>query len=93
MYLKTDSDISTPEKFLYNKCDIWEETVSNWLQTKRGVTNLLLSYVIHKDTTPLTKDKYKFIVYNISLTTAVFKADSRKIANILTPLVLDNYVF
>ena len=57
--------------------------MSNWLQTKRGVTNLLLSYVIHKDTTPLTKDKYKFIVYNISLTTAVFKADIRKVANMM----------
>ena len=57
--------------------------MSNWLQTKIGVTNLLLSYVIHKDTTPLTKDKYKFIVYNISLTTAVFKADIRKVANMM----------
>ena len=45
----TNSDVSTPGNFSYNKCDIWEDTVRNWLNTKRGVTNLPLSYVICKD--------------------------------------------
>ena len=60
----------------------------NWLQTKIGVTNLPLFYFICKDTTPLTMDHSEFIIYNASLTASVFKADSRKVKNILTPLVL-----
>ena len=56
LYCKTDSDVSTPEKFSYNKWEICEETVKNWLQTKRVVTNLPLAYVISKDINPLTMD-------------------------------------
>ena len=54
---KTDSDVSTPDKFSYNKWYIWEETVINWLKTKRGVTNIPLSYDILNNTTPLTMDE------------------------------------
>ena len=89
----TESDVSTPEKFPSNKWDIWEDTVSNWLQTKIGVTNLPLSYVIRKDTTPLAMDHSKLIIYNASLTTSVFKANSRKVENLLTPLGMDTYAF
>ena len=90
---KTDSDVSTPEKFAYTKWEIWEETVSNWLQTKRGVTDLPLSYIIRKETAPANMDHSQLIVYNASLDTAVFKADSRKVATLLTPLVLDTDAF
>ena len=55
--LKNNSDVSTPEKFSYNKWDIWEETVRNWLKNKRGVTNTPISYAILKNTTPLTMDE------------------------------------
>ena len=61
----------------------------NWLPTKRGVTNLSISYVIHKDNNPLTMHNSKLIIYNVSLTTAILKDDSRKVANILIPLVMD----
>ena len=74
----TDSDISTPEKFSYTKWDIWEETVRNLLHTKRVSTNLPLSYVVHKDTNPLTVDHSEFIIYNTSLTTDVLKSNRRK---------------
>ena len=67
--------------------------MSNWIKTKRVVTNIPLSYVILNDTTPLTMDHSEFIIYNASLTTAVFNADSRKVANLLKPLVLDNDAF
>mmetsp|Transcript_15996 Transcript_15996/g.23840 ORF Transcript_15996/g.23840 Transcript_15996/m.23840 type:complete len:787 (+) Transcript_15996:5053-7413(+) len=90
---KTDSDVSTPEKFAYNKWEVWEETVVNWLQTKRGVTDLPLSYIIRKVTPPARMDHSQLIIYNASLTTAVFKADSKKVANLLTPLVLDTDAF
>ena len=55
-YLDWDTfiDVSTTEKFSYNKWNIWGEKVRNWLQTKRGVINIPLSYAIRKDTTPLT---------------------------------------
>ena len=33
------------------------------------------------------------IIYNVILTTDVFKADSRNIENLLTPLVLDTDAF
>ena len=56
LYCNNDIDVRTPEKFSYNKWGICEETVQNWLQTKRVVTNLPLSYVISKDTNPLTMD-------------------------------------
>ena len=62
-------------------------------ETKRGVTNLPLSYVIFKDTTPLTMDRSELIIYNASLNTAVLKADTRKATNLLKPLVLDTDAF
>ena len=85
----TESDVSTPEKFPSNKWDIWEDTVSNWLQTKIGVTNLPLSYVIRKDTAPLATYHSKFIIYNEILINAVFMTDIRNVSNLLTRLVLD----
>ena len=42
---------------------------------------------------PLTIDHSELIIYNTSLITDIFKADSRKVENILTPFVLDNYAF
>ena len=65
----------------------------NWIQTKGGVTNLPISYVIHKDIPPLTMDHSKLIIYNKHLTSAVLKSDSRKVANILTSIVLDTDAF
>ena len=59
---KNNSDVSTPEKLSYNKWDIWEEAVRNWLKTKRVVTNLPISYVIFKDTTPITMDHSDLII-------------------------------
>ena len=35
----------------------------------------------------------ELIIYNSSLTTDVFKPDSRKVANILAPIVLGTYAF
>ena len=35
----------------------------------------------------------KLIIYNATLNTAVFKAGRRKVANILTPIVLDTDAF
>ena len=35
----------------------------------------------------------KLIIYDESLNTAIFKADSRKVANILRPIVLDTDAF
>ena len=67
--------------------------MSNWLNTKILVTKLPLFYVIRKDTTPLTMDHSKLIIYNVSLTTAALKYGSRKVANLLTPLVLDTDSF
>ena len=61
----------------------------NWLQTKIEVTNLPLSYVIHKDTNPITMDHSELIIYNFSLTTVILKYNRRKVANILIPLVMD----
>ena len=61
----------------------------NWLQTKIEVTNLHLSYVIHKDTNPITMDHSKLIIYNVSLNTPILKDYRRKVANILIPLVMD----
>ena len=90
---KTGSDVSTPEKLSNKKWEIWEEAVRNWIHTKILVSSLSLPYVIHKDTTPLTMDHYELIIYNYSLTTAIFKAGRRKVANILTPLVLDTDSF
>ena len=43
---------------------VWEETLS-WLQTKRGVTDLPLSYVIRKDTAPA-----ELVIFNARLTIA-----------------------
>ena len=65
----------------------------NWLPTKRGVTNLSISYVIHKDNNPLTMHNSKLIIYNVSLTTDISKADRSKVANLQTPLVLDTDAF
>ena len=48
----------------------------NWLQNKRVVSDLPLIYVIHKYNTPLSMYHSKFIVYNVSLTAAIFNADS-----------------
>ena len=90
---KTKSYVITTGKFLYNKWEILEETVINWLQAKIGFTNLPLSYVISKDTNPLTMDHSELIIYNDSLTTAVLKSDKRKVANMLTRIVLDNDAF
>ena len=84
----TDSGVSTPEKFSYNKWEILEDTVSNWIKTKRVVTNIPLSYVILNDTTPLTMDHSEFIIYNASLDTAVFKYYRREVINLLTALIL-----
>ena len=67
--------------------------MKNWLQTKIGVTNLPLYYVIRKDTTPLAIDHSKLIIYNASLTTSIFKANSRMVENLLTPLGMDTYAF
>ena len=64
-----------------------------FLQTERGVTNLPLSYVIFKDTTPLTMDRSELIIYNASLNTSVLKADTRKATNLLKHLVLDTDAF
>ena len=60
-----------------------------WLQTKIGVINLPLSYAICNYTTPLTMDQSEFIINNSIWTTGVFKINSKKVANILTPLVLN----
>ena len=90
---KTNSYVITTGKFSYNKWGILEETVINWLQAKRGFTNLPLSYVIRKDNNPLTMYQSELIIYNDSLTTAVLKSDIRKVANILTHIVLDNDAF
>ena len=90
---KTNSDVSTPVKLPCNKWDIWEEKVRNGLKTKIGVTNPPISYVIHKDNTPPKMYHSELIIYNASLTTSVLKVDSRKVANILTPLVLDTDAF
>ena len=76
---KTDSAVHTPEKFSYIKWDICEDTVINWIQTKRGVTNLPLSYVINKDNTTLKIDHSKLIIYNDRFTTVVLTADIRKV--------------
>ena len=65
----------------------------NWLQTKRGVTNLPISYVINKDTNPLTMDHSEWIIYNVSLNTEILKDDSRKVANIIITLVMDTDAF
>ena len=89
----TDSDVRNTEKFSFKKWYIWEGKVRNWLQTKRGVTNPPLSYVIHKDTNPLTMDHSELIIYNVSLTTVILKDDSRKVSNILILLVIDAYAF
>ena len=88
-----DSDVNTPEKFSYTKWDIWDEIVRNCIHNKRGVTNLSISYVIRKDTNPPTMDHSELTIYNTILMTAFLKAASRKIENILTPLVLDTYSF
>ena len=90
---RTNSDVSIPDKFSYNKWDIGEETVSNWIKTKGGVTNPPLSYVICESTNPLTMDHSELIIYNTSLTTEVFKDDSKKVANLLTHIVLDTDAF
>ena len=92
MDCNTNSDVSTTET-LYNKWEIWEETGRNWIQAKRGVTNLLLYYFIHKDTSPLTMDNSELIIFYANLATSVFKVDIRKVANLLTPLVLDTDAF
>ena len=63
----------------------------NWLNNEIVITNLLIYYNISKDTTPLTMDHYEFIIYNSSLTTVVFKADIRKVANLLTPILMYTY--
>ena len=65
----------------------------NWLQTKRGVTNLSLSYSIHKDTIPLTMDNSELIIYNVIFTTIILKDYIRKVANILIPIVVDTDTF
>ena len=93
MESNTESDVSTPDKFSYLKWEVWEETVVNWLQTKRGVTNIPLSYIIRKVTAPPSMDHSEMIVYNASLTTAVFRADNKKVANLLAPLILDTDAF
>ena len=67
--------------------------MSNWIETKIGVTNLPLSYIMRKDTTPITMYHSELIIYNASFTTAIFKADSRNVTNILTPLIMDTYAF
>ena len=67
--------------------------MNNWLQNKILVTNAPLSYVIYKDNTPLTMDQSELIIYNSSLTTSVFKDDTRKVENILTHLVMDTDAF
>ena len=90
---RTNSDVSIPDKFSYNKWDIGEETVSNWIKTKGGVTNPPLSYVICESTNPLTMDHSELIIYNVSLTTFILKDDIRKVANIRIPLVVDTYAF
>ena len=67
--------------------------MSNCRKKKRLINNLPLSYVIRKDTTPLTVDHSELIIYNASLTTDVFKDDRRKVEDIITPLVLDTDSF
>ena len=49
--------------------------------------------VIHKDTNPLTMDHSELIIYNASLNTSILKDDSRKVANIIIPLVMDTDAF
>ena len=67
--------------------------MSNCQKNKILINNLPLSYVIRKDTTPLTVDHSELIIYNASLTTDVFKDDRRKVEDIITPLVLDTDSF
>ena len=93
LYYKADSDVSTTDKFSYKKWEIWKEKVSNWIKTKRIVTNLPLSYIIWKYTTPLTIYHSELIVYNVSLNSSVFNAYRRKVGNLLAPLVLNTDAF
>ena len=67
--------------------------MNNWLQNKGGFTNLPISYIIFKNTTPLTMYHSEFIIYNARLITDTFKAYRRKVSNILTPLVLGTSAF
>ena len=53
--------------------------MSNLLHTKRGVTNLPLSYVIHKANTTPNMDHLELIIYNVSLTNAGLKYDRKNI--------------
>ena len=93
LYCNTDSDVSNPEKFSYTKWEIWGNTVRNWLYNKIVVTNLPLSYLICKDTTPPTMDHSELIIYNAILTTSIFINNSSKVENILRPLVLNTDAF
>ena len=79
---KTNSDVITPDKFSYTKWYIWEELASNWLHTKIGVTNIPISYIIHKYNGPLTVDCSKLIIYKYRLTNTIFRAEIRKVANL-----------
>ena len=67
--------------------------MSNWLQNQREINTPPLYYGIQKYNTKTTIDNSKLIIYNIILTTSVFKDDIRKVANILTPLIMDTNAF
>jgi len=65
-------------------------SVSNFLSTIKGVSDVPLSYVIRKDrfnNTPFSSDNEE-LVYSAPLTGEVFKADSAKAYQILKGLIL-----
>ena len=59
LYCKTNSDGSNTENFSYKKMEDLGGDSDQLVKTKTGVDHLTLSYIIRKETTPLTMDHSK----------------------------------
>lgn len=89
--LKKDLDIDKPEKFLSEKWKQWEESVHNYSMAEKNSLDIPYAYVIRMDPNPTPPDKMEdvdHIIFNVSLTWALFERDLRKVLSILCKVTL-----
>ena len=83
-----DVDLDKPEKFSHEKWIQWEESMYNYLSSVKNTYDIPLVYVIRKDiaTVALPLDEDQEIIYNASLTGAMFNRDTKKVLALLKEL-------
>lgn len=85
---KKDSDLDKPSKFSPDKWVEWEESIYNYLMDVKNSRGIPLAYVFRKDTPPTVMDREHEIIYNVTLTGAMFQCDSKKLLGLLKELAI-----